>query len=109
MVILKNINKLVRNNIPDIIKNSNGSPIFRILSEDEFVIAIFDKFYEEIEEVKSSRGASRCEELADMIELINTLAILEGKNLDHIIELSKLKTQTNGSFDNRIFLKKINY
>ena len=56
MVILKNINKLVRNNIPDIIKNSNGSPIFRILSEDEFVIAIFDKFYEEIEEVKSSRG-----------------------------------------------------
>ena len=109
MSILKKINKLVRNNIPNIIKASHGNPIFRKLSEEEFVPAIFDKFYEEIEEVRLSQGADRCEELADIIELINILATLEGKNLNHIIELSKEKAQKNGGFDKRIFLENLFY
>lgn len=98
----------MRNNIPDIIRASNGSPVFRILSDDEFVLAIFDKFYEEIEEVRSSQGAERCEELADIIELINILAILESKSLDYIIKLSKEKAKNNGGFDKKIFLEKVN-
>ncbi|HHU65184.1 nucleoside triphosphate pyrophosphohydrolase [Streptococcus sp.] len=103
------INKLVRDNIPNIIQESHGNPIVRVLDTREFIDELFKKFDEEIKEVYFSNGEERCRELADVLEIINTLAYLEGKNLEYIIELSKEKRKKNGGFKDRIFLERIDY
>lgn len=83
-------NKLVRDKIPDIIKKNNEECIITTLNE-----------------VLESSGTSRIEELADMIEVITSLAKLEGKTLNDVIEASSKKKEKRGGFDNKIFLLKV--
>ena len=49
----------------------------------------------------------RIGELADMLEVIKSLAILEGKTLEDIIEVADKKSIKRGAFDKRIFLEKV--
>ena len=100
-------NKLVRDNIPNIIKNNNEEPIIRVLSDEEYKKELEKKLLEEYNEVIESNSKARLEELADMLEVISSLAQLEGANLEQVIELSKTKKEKRGSFDNKIFLEKV--
>ena len=64
----KKYNKLVRDNIPEIIISNGGKPITRILSDEEYKIKLEKKLFEEYNEVISaSNPHDRIEELADMI------------------------------------------
>ena len=98
-------NKLVRDNIPDIIISNNETPVTRILRDEEYKKALEEKLYEEYEEVISSDGSDRCEELADMIEVIKALAKLENRTLEEIISLAEEKRANRGGFDNKIYLE----
>lgn len=100
-------NKLVRDKIPDIIISKEETPVTRILNDDEYKKALEDKLYEEYEEVISSGGSERCEELADMIEVIRSLAKLENRTLEDIISLAEEKRVKRGGFGNRIYLEKV--
>lgn len=42
-----------------------------------------------------------------MIEVITSLAKLEGKTLNDVIEASSKKKEKRGGFDNKIFLVKV--
>ena len=86
--------KLVRDNIPDIISKKGEIPIIRILNE-------------ELEEVLESSGQERLLELADMLEVISSLATLEGSNLDEVIALASKKAKERGAFKDKIFLEKV--
>ena len=98
-------NKLVRDNIPDIIKNNGEIPITRILNDDEYKIELEKKLYEEYQEVLNSSGKERIEELADMLEVMISLAKLEGKELEDVIEVAKVKRLKRGAFNNKIYLE----
>ena len=100
-------NKLVRDKIPDIIISKEETPVTKILNDDEYKKALEDKLYEEYEEVISSGGSERCEELADMIEVIRSLAKLENRTLEDIISLAEEKRVKRGGFGNRIYLEKV--
>ena len=100
-------NKLVRDNIPDIITAKGGTPITAILNEAEYKKALEDKLYEEYQEVLEASGDERCEELADVIEVIRALAKLENSSLEDIIKIADEKRAKRGGFDNRIFLEKV--
>ena len=100
-------NKLVRDSIPGIIISNNETPVTRTLNDEEYKKALEEKLYEEYEEVLSSDGCERCEELADMIEVIRALAKLEDRTLEDIISLAEEKLAKRGGFDNKIFLEKI--
>ena len=112
-------NKLVRDKIPDIIKKNNEECIITTLNEGgkgqgilfkkgEIVRKIpADKLVEELNEVLESTGNNRIEELSDMIEVIASLAKLEGKTLNDVIEASSKKKEKRGGFDNKIFLLKV--
>ena len=99
-------NKLVRDNIPDIIIKNGGQPFTRILSEEEFRTELINKLYEEYNEVVNSSGEHRIEELADMLEVIKYLAEVEGSNLDEVIDISHKKALKRGAFDKKVFLEK---
>lgn len=101
-------NKLVRDNIPEIIKeNNDGETITRILSDEEYKKALEDKLYEEYQEVLESSGEDRVEELADMLEIIISLARLEKTNLETIIEIAKKKKAKRGGFEKKLYLEKV--
>ena len=100
-------NKLVRDNIPDIITSNEETPVTRILDEDEYKKALEEKLVEEQEEVLSSSGDERCEELADMVEVIRSMAKLEGKTLEEIVAIADEKKLKRGGFDDRIYLEKV--
>lgn len=99
-------NKLVRDNIPDIIKNNGEIPITKTLDEANYKKELETKLNEEYHEVLESEGKNRIEELGDMIEVIKALAELEGSNLNEVIEVSKQKCLKRGGFNKKIFLIK---
>ena len=100
-------NKLVRDNIPSIIKGNGATPITRILNEEEYKKELEKKLYEEYNEVLEASGEDRVEELADMIEVIKYLAKLEGKKLEDVIKTADEKSTKRGAFNDKIFLEKV--
>lgn len=99
--------KLVRDKIPDIIISNGETPVTRVLGDEEYKKALEEKLLEEYEEVVSSGAEDRCEELADMIEVIRFLAGLENKTLEEIISMADVKKAERGGFNDRIFLEKV--
>lgn len=97
-------NKLVRDNIPRIMEEKGQIPNIRKLNDTEYKEELEKKLYEEYQEVLDSNCSSRIEELADMVEVINYLAILEGESLDKVIEVAKKKKEERGGFDKKIYL-----
>ena len=100
--------KLVRDRIPEIIKNNGEEPITRILTDDEYKLELEKKLLEEYNEVIESSGKDRIEELADMLEVISALAIVEGESIDTVIEVAKQKTLKRGGFKDKIYLEGVN-
>lgn len=86
-------NKLVRDNIPKIIEEKKETPIIRILNDAEYKEALEKKLYEEYKEVLEANESDRVEELADMLEVIKSLASLENKSLDDVISLMNSKSE----------------
>ena len=97
-------NKLVRDKIPEIIKSKGENPITRILNDEEYKLELEKKLLEEYNEVLESSGPNRIEELGDMLEVISSLAKLEGESLDKVIEVSYQKSKKRGGFDKKIYL-----
>lgn len=100
-------NKLVRDNIPEIIKSNGEIPITRVLSLEEYKKELEKKLLEEYNEVIEATGIEQLEELADMLEVINALANLNGKNIEDIIEIAKDKSHKRGAFKDKIYLEKV--
>lgn len=100
-------NKLVRDNIPNIIKSDGEIPITRILDNDEYKKELENKLYEEYQEVLNSSEDDRIEELADMLEIIKALAKLENKTLNDVIFVAEQKNKKRGAFDEKIYLEKV--
>lgn len=88
-------NKLVRGNIPEIIKSNGENPVIRILDNDEYKTELEKKLLEEYNEVLESFGNDRIEELADMLEVMISIAELENKSLER------------GGFKKRLYLEKV--
>lgn len=100
-------NKLVRDNIPEIIKNNGENPIISILDDKRYKEELEKKLFEEYNEVLEASGMDRIEELADMLEVIIALAKLENKTLNDVIEVQKQKVKKRGAFDEKIYLEKV--
>ena len=101
-------NKLVRDNIPDIIIGNGENPITRMLSDKEYKEELEKKLYEEYQEVLNTTNTKdRIEELADMLEIIIALAKLEDKSLEDVVEVAKTKRLKRGGFDKKIYLERV--
>lgn len=100
-------NKLVRDNIIDIIKNNGEEPIYSILDDSNYVSCLEKKLYEEYLEVIEASGDDRIEELADMLEVIEALAKTCNKTLEDVLLVKNNKKNKRGGFEKKIFLKKV--
>ena len=104
---MKVYNKLVRDKVPKIIEDEGKRCHLKVLDEKDFKRALEEKLYEEYQEVLESSYDNRIEELADMIEVIKYLAMLEDKTLDDVIFAANIKHENRGGFDKRVFLESV--
>lgn len=100
--------KLVRDNIPEIIKSNSGEPHFRKLNDEEYWEYLLKKDSEELEEVRTASSfAERKQELADKLELIRAMAEFNGFTLQDIINETDRKKEKRGGFKKRLLLEKV--
>ncbi|MCI9642002.1 MAG: nucleoside triphosphate pyrophosphohydrolase [Eubacterium sp.] len=95
-------NKLVRDNIPDIIRKNGEIPCISILDDDKYLDELKTKLIEETNEFIESEELM---ELADILEVVEYLAKAKGSNLDEILRLKEQKEIKNGAFEKKIFLE----
>lgn len=99
---------MVRDNIPDIIKNNGEEPIIRILGEDEYRKELYKKLKEEVNEViKSENKKETLLELVDVLEVLKAIAELNDKKMDDIIDTAEQKRLKRGGFKKRLFKKNV--
>ena len=105
---MKAYNKLVRDNIPAIIKESGKSCQIRTLSHEEFIVELKKKFVEESEElVKTTTITETIEELADIYTLIEALKESINIKEETILNAKNEKNKKRGSFNNKVFLENV--
>lgn len=97
-------NKLVRDNIPDIIKNQGKTPYVSVLDDKRYNTQLRKKLKEEVREYLISE---EIEELADIIEVVEAIANHKGSSLEKVLEIKEKKAVKNGKFEKRLFLKKV--
>ena len=98
-------NKLVRDRIPEIIEMSGKTYTTRLLTEDEYIIEINKKMYEEINEYDATETTDDAiEELADLLELIHAALGHYGASFEDLERVRAEKAEKRGGFDEQIFL-----
>ncbi len=98
--------KLVRDLIPDIIMRQGRTPETGIAKDDdEFRLYLLAKMVEESNELKKAKNKDHiAEELADIMELIETILNLENLSSEDIKNIQKDKREKRGGFEERIIL-----
>jgi predicted house-cleaning noncanonical NTP pyrophosphatase (MazG superfamily) len=100
-----NKNKLVRDNILEIIKSKGQIADYEILDDVRIKEELLIKLFEECNEFKIDKNI---EELADILEVIDGIITNFGFNREELEEVKKQKLTKNGGFQKRIFLKTVN-
>lgn len=96
--------KLVRDNIPAIIRAQGNTPVTRNLENDEYLAALNKKLTEEVKEYLDDKSIG---EICDMLEVIDAICVANGITTDRIASLRNKKRNKNGAFDKRIWLEKV--
>ncbi len=98
-------NKLIRDRIPEIIKEAGWIPTIRTLRKSEFLDTVKKKIREEAKELiraKSEKGIM--DEIVDIQELVDVLIKEVGMTKPKIEKLQIAKRTKRGGFKKRLFL-----
>jgi predicted house-cleaning noncanonical NTP pyrophosphatase (MazG superfamily) len=91
--------KLVRDNMPDIIRSHGDEPVIRIASEHEFRLLLREKLVEEALEVRDATSeAGTLEELADVLECVKAIAGILGLTMGAVEHARLAKARERGGF-----------
>lgn len=94
--------KLVRDNIPEIIRFKGKVPVVRVASDEELESLLLAKLEEELKEVKEGKNV---EEVADLIEVSYALAKKYGYSEKELNKVRKEKVLKNGAFEKKLVLE----
>ena len=102
----KTYNKLVRDLIPKIIEAAGHRPHSRILNDLEYDTMLRTKVIEEARELLAAKdGAEIKNELADLLELIQTIARNQNIPWSELENTRSQKALERGGFDQKILLE----
>jgi predicted house-cleaning noncanonical NTP pyrophosphatase (MazG superfamily) len=101
----KTYNKLVRDNIPFIIKRAGGLARVRKVPRSDAAVLLSQKLIEEAFEVWNCDESARAEELVDVLDVVEALRKHTGIELDDLERTRGEKRRKRGGFDELIFLE----
>jgi|GEM_PF-1524570 len=108
------IAKLVRNKIPDIIKQTGDNVYYRKLDKEQYKKEIKAKLLEEITELfhalDKNNNTNILEEIADIYEVLEAIVSTYSgdSSLENIAEIKSEKQIAKGNFSEKKFLKSVN-
>ncbi|MFH8491927.1 nucleoside triphosphate pyrophosphohydrolase [Streptomyces longisporoflavus] len=94
--------KLVRDRIPQVIRESGAEPVTYIAGSREYRTRLRDKLGEEVAEFLEADEAGAPEELADVLEVVRALAADLGLDADQLEKIRAAKEGERGGFAARI-------
>jgi predicted house-cleaning noncanonical NTP pyrophosphatase (MazG superfamily) len=97
-------NKLVRDRIPDIIRQARKQCAVHPMTEVEFSQALREKLVEEAQEVAAASPEDLVSELADLQEVIDAVLELHGIEPETVNIKQKRKHAERGGFEQRLRL-----
>ena len=98
-------NKLIRDQIINIINETGKNCRVRILEENEYKSELLKKVHEELEEyMHSGNDQEAIEELADLIEVIRALSKVHGSSPEELEQVRREKAEQRGGFQEKLFL-----
>lgn len=101
---MKVYKKLVRDNVPDIIRNNGEVPVTRTLDDKEYFEELIKKLKEEVAEFEESRSL---EELADIKEVTIAIRDAMGVRPGELEDARRKKANQNGRFKKRLYLEEV--
>ena len=96
--------KLVRDRIPELIREDGKEVVCRVVRDDEYEAYLIDKMTEEVEEF---RKTPNLEEAADIYEVFLTFLKNWGIELSDVRKFAQYKSRERGKFDGGIVLDEI--
>jgi predicted house-cleaning noncanonical NTP pyrophosphatase (MazG superfamily) len=97
-------NKLVRDKIPEIIKEKGEFPITHTADDEEYFRKLKEKLLEETKEFIEEESE---EELADILEVIDAICEFKGFKKDRLNFIKKKKSEERGRFRKKIILDEV--
>ena len=97
-------NKLVRDNIINIINSKGNKAIYRVLSDEEYIEELNKKLIEEANEFIEEKSV---EELGDVMEVIESIMKVKNISWDEVREVQNTKRDKNGGFKDRLYLESV--
>lgn len=94
-------NKLIRDRIPEIIKQDGGTAITHIADDEEYWSKLKEKLKEEVDEFLKE---SNKEELADILEVVYAIRDFLKVDGEKLESLRKDKAEKRGAFKEKIIL-----
>lgn len=98
-------NKLVRDNIPEIIEQTGKTCVYEILSDEQYIEMLNEKLLEEVKEYLHNESV---EELADIGEVMHAILAFKGVSIEEFQQVRLEKLKERGGFAKKIFLKEVN-
>ncbi|MFK5883462.1 MAG: nucleoside triphosphate pyrophosphohydrolase [Candidatus Izemoplasma sp.] len=101
-------NKLVRDNIPYIIKKEGKIANIRILDDAEYLTEVKHKLVEEAKELLETKSKEQCiNELADVYEVLDQILMTNKIDIQDIEKARIIKNRAKGAFEDKIFLESV--
>ena len=102
---MKIFGKLVRDRIPEIIRENGEEASIKILDDEEYEKELNKKLLEEVKEYLES---GEVEELADVEEVLRALLDIKGVTYEEFNKMRETKSEKRGAFKDKIFLESTN-
>lgn len=99
---MKQYHKLVRDQIPEIIKADGKICICETLPDKDYIYLLDQKLNEELAEYQESKSL---EELADLLEVMQAVVKARGWTLEELEQVRADKAAKRGGFEKKILLK----
>lgn len=101
-------NKMIRDNLPEILANEDIKMSTHTMSSDEYLAMIKEKIMEEAYEATDENTEEKIKgEIADTIEALYALCAVHGFLLEDIEKIRLEKAATKGTFKKKIFCETI--
>ena len=98
------LEKLVRDRVPERMRERCEEPHYRILNDEEYIEALKTKLLEESIEVQESVSKEELiEEIADVFEVLEALAAANKIDLEEVRAMQSSKREKRGGFVERIY------
>lgn len=94
-------NKLVRDNIPEIIKARGEVPVTHVADDAEYWQKLKEKLQEEVDEFLKDESIG---EVADILEVLDAIGDYKGFGKREVEEVKEKKANERGKFAKRIIL-----